>query len=221
MAVSIGRPAIAMVTDRQRLPAPALERIVELSERAVAAGVTLLQIRERDLSDRDLFALTTRLVAAVGRAAVVVVNDRVDVAIAAGAAGVHLRSDSAPVDRVRRIVPPGFLIGRSVHGVDEARAAADADYLFMGTVFATASKGSDAPTAGVAGLEAVCRAVTVPVVGIGGITADNAADVAQTGAAGIAAIGLFHDNAEDRGHPELKAILRRVRQAFAEARPSL
>jgi thiamine-phosphate pyrophosphorylase len=122
----------------------------------------------------------------------VVVNDRADVALAAGASGVHLRADAVPAQRIRRLVGPGFVIGRSVHGASEAQTVAPgADYLAMGTIFPTRSKGPDAPVAGLRGLEATCRAVNVPVLAIGGVTPDNAGAVAAAGAAGIAAIGLF------------------------------
>lgn len=125
-----------------------------------------------------------------GTRARVIVNDRVDIALAAGAHGVHLRGDSVPVARVRRICPPGFLVGRSVHTVEEARAAADADYLIFGPVFTTVSKPGAAP-AGLTALEAVARSTTVPVLAVGGITVSGCAAVARTGAAGIAAIGMF------------------------------
>jgi thiamine-phosphate pyrophosphorylase len=142
----------------------------------------------------------------------VLVNDRVDIAMASGAAGVHLRSDSMPAGRVRSVTPPGFLIGRSVHRVDEAaRASADGavDYLLFGTVFPTSSK-SDVEAAGAAALASVCAAVTVPVLAIGGVTQQRFAEVAAAGAAGFAAIGLF-----SRAQPEaLREIVETARRAF-------
>jgi thiamine-phosphate diphosphorylase len=122
----------------------------------------------------------------------VVVNDRLDVALASGADGVHLRGDSIPPGSARSIAPPGFLIGRSVHHVEEARAVApDVDYLVAGTVFPTSSKAGRTEWLGVEGLGRICRSVSVPVLAIGGMTPDRLADVATSGAAGVAAIGLF------------------------------
>jgi thiamine-phosphate diphosphorylase len=130
----------------------------------------------------------------------VIVNDRLDVALACGAAGVHLPADAIPPAAARAIAPPGFVIGRSVHGADEAAAVArDVDYLIAGTTWPTASKPGDQPLLGVAGLRRVVAAAKVPVVAIGGVTIDRIAEVKMTGAAGIAAIGLFMGAADPDG----------------------
>jgi thiamine-phosphate diphosphorylase len=122
----------------------------------------------------------------------IIVNDRLDVAIGAGAAGVHLRSDSISPKQARTLAPPEFLIGRSVHGADEAsQFGSDVDYLVAGTVWATPSKPADHPLLGAAGLATVVRASRVPVLAIGGVTLERMPRVAGAGAAGIAAIGLF------------------------------
>jgi thiamine-phosphate diphosphorylase len=121
----------------------------------------------------------------------VVVNDRVDVALACGADGVHLRHDSVRVQAVRTIAPHGFLVGRSVHGPAEAEGAGPVDYLIAGTVFPTPSKPAATPTLGLDGLAEVVRTVPIPVLAIGGITRDRLDEVATTGAAGVAGIGLF------------------------------
>ena len=128
-----------------------------------------------------------------GSRARVVVNDRVDVALAAGAHGVHLRADSMPAARVRTLCPPGFLVGRSVHGLDEAegcRRGRRPRLPAFGTVFATASKPGRA-AAGTSALAAVAAAVRVPVLAVGGVTPDNLDEVAAAGASGFAAIGMF------------------------------
>jgi thiamine-phosphate diphosphorylase len=125
----------------------------------------------------------------------VLVNDRLDVALAAGAHGVHLRSDSMPASRARSLAPIGFLIGRSVHTRAEAVAVCGAgglDYLLFGPVFATASKPGQAP-AGVDALADVAAAVSVPVLAVGGMTADTSTRLAGTASAGFAAIGWFAD----------------------------
>ena len=186
-------PVVCLITDRGR-DAGGAGAIVERVRWAARAGVHLVQVRERDLDGGRLTALVRECVAAVrGSRARVLVNDRVDVALAAGAHGVHLRADSMPAARVRQMCPPGFLLGRSVHARDEAVAAAAAgglDYLLFGTVFATSSKPGQ-PPAGPASLADVVKAVGVPVLAVGGVSPDNLGKVARAGAAGFAAIGLF------------------------------
>ena len=209
--MTLPRPCLCLVTDRSRLPPPSPDELAHppalgaLAERltlAGQAGVDLLQIREPDLSAAELAALVrdvrTRLAeTAMGAAARLVVNERVDVALAAEADGVHLKSDSIPTALVRRFVPAGFLVGRSVHTVDEARAAeADgADYVIFGTVFPSGSKPRGHRTAGLDALAAVAQAVRVPVLAIGGISLNTVAAAAEAGAGGVAAIGLFFDAA--------------------------
>jgi thiamine-phosphate pyrophosphorylase len=196
---------ICLVTDR-RLRAP-----VEQAGEAAAAGVDLIQIREGDLEAGDLAALTTDVVGATrGSATRVVVNDRVDVAVACGADGVHLRGDSMPAARVRAMAPEGFLIGCSVRETGEAVAAARAaDYLIAGTVFPTTSKPGMTAFLGLTGLAAITRAVSVPVLAIGGMSVARSAGVAAAGAGGLAAISLF----TDRDRP-IKEVVRQIRERF-------
>jgi thiamine-phosphate pyrophosphorylase len=178
---------LCLVTDRRLRP------VVEQCSEAVQAGVDLIQVRERDLDGRPLATLVAELVRLTrGTATRVVVNDRLDVALACGADGVHLRGDSMPPEAARSIVPAGFLIGQSVHaGQDAKTAAAGADYLVAGTVFPTLSKAGLTEWLGVEGLARICRSVSVPVLAIGGMTVDRLPGIAAAGAAGIAAIGLF------------------------------
>ena len=165
---------------------------LEQARSAADAGVDLIQLRERDLEARDLATLAADLVRLTRSTPTrIVVNDRLDVALAAGADGVHLRSDSMPAAAVRRIAPPGFLIGRSVHSVDEARRAADVDYLLAGTVFDTVSKSGPHRVLGLDGLRAIVAAVSQPVLAIGGVGLQQLGEIADTRAAGVAAIGLF------------------------------
>jgi len=170
-----------------------LDRLTEAAE----AGATMVQVRERQFDDRDLLTFLQQLVARVRPAGTqVTVNDRTDLALAAGADGVHLKSHAPPAADVRQIVPAGFLIGRSVHSEEEAaavEAAGGCDYLVFGTVFPSASKPADHPVAGLDALTAVCHRVRLPVLAIGGITPDRIAAVMAAGAAGIAAISLFTD----------------------------
>ena len=205
------RPVVCMITDGRLGAGRAAADLVATVHAAAVAGIHLIQIREHDLADRDLLAVTRQCLDAVrGSCARVLVNDRLDVALAAGAHGVHLRSDSFPATRARAMVSPGFLIGRSVHSVEDARRACAGeavDYLVFGTVFATPSKPGRQP-AGVAVLADVVRATTVPVLAVGGVSAENAAQVAQAGAAGIAAIGLFADSAAQAMITHVKRVAR-------------
>jgi thiamine-phosphate pyrophosphorylase len=166
---------------------------------AIAAGVDVLQVRERDLEARELVELCREIVvAARGSQCRVVVNDRLDIALACGADGVHLRGDSMPSALVREMAPRGFLVGRSVHSVEQAAAAGDVDYLIAGTVWATDSKPdlSDEALLGPRRLAEIVERVSVPVLAIGGVSLARLAAVSASGAAGVAAIGLFMGEAE-------------------------
>jgi thiamine-phosphate pyrophosphorylase len=200
---------ICLVTDRRRAD-PALQ-----AKRAADAGVDLIQVRERDLEASALAAIVAAVMDGVrGTATRVVVNDRLDIALACGADGVHLRSDSIPAQAARALAPAGFLVGRSVHGAEEAvRSAAHVDYLIAGTVFATASKPDARRLLGVEGLRAIVAAVSVPVLAIGGVTADRAEAIVDSGAAGVAAIGLFGDG----GGSGFGAVVASLRRSFDRA----
>jgi thiamine-phosphate pyrophosphorylase len=202
-----------MITDRRAFGPGGEDRLVERVAEAAHAGVHLVQVRERDLEGRPLLRLVERCLQAVRSTRTrVVVNDRVDVALAAGAHGVHLRADSMPASRIRRIVPPGFLVGRSIHSAADAIAATregGLDYLVFGTVFGTASKPGLAP-AGVDALAAAVAATMLPVLAVGGITAATAPLAIRAGAAGIAGIGLFAGGDD----PPLADRLAAIRRAF-------
>lgn len=186
---------------------------------AIDAGVDVIQLRERDLESGALAALASELLALIpsGTRLRVVINDRLDVALAVGAAGVHLRSGSMPPSAARSMTPPGFLIGCSVHSPVEAAAVGrDADYLIAGTVWETGSKPDGHAVLGIDGLAAVVRAAHVPVLAIGGVTAERAAEVAAAGAAGIAAIGLFIGSGAPKPcrAVQLTSIVRSTRATF-------
>jgi thiamine-phosphate pyrophosphorylase len=192
-------PAVCLVTDRRLLTPDARTTADEIAnleafvDEAIGAGVDMVQVRERDLDAAVLRSLVARIMSrAAGGATCVLVNDRADVAIAAGAAGVHLRADGAPVDRARSLGPPGWIVGRSVHSAAEVDASQAADYLFFGTVFPSATKlaGAAAPH-GLAALGDAVRRSRVPVLAIGGIDATSARRCREAGAAGVAAIGVF------------------------------
>jgi thiamine-phosphate pyrophosphorylase len=189
---------LCLVTDRRRLCPETIafeaarRRLIDQAKWAVTSNVDLIQVRERDLETADLATLVSDLVrVSRGSGTRVVVNDRLDVALACGADGVHLRHDSVRAETVRTIAPAGFLVGRSVHGPAEAEGAGPVDYLIAGTVFPTPSKPAATPILGLDGLADVVQAVAVPVLAIGGITRERLDEVAATGAAGAAGIGLF------------------------------
>jgi thiamine-phosphate pyrophosphorylase len=194
-----------LVTDRSRLSGqaafPDARRCLLLQvQHAIDARLDCIQIRERDLEARDLADLTRDVVRLTrGTHTRVVVNDRLDVALACQADGVHLRADSVPARTVRTMTPRGFLIGRSVHDEEEAAAAVAADYLIAGAVWPSDSKSQGHPVLGVDRFAAIVSAVTVPVLAIGGVTANRVREVVAAGGAGIAAIGLFIDGSRTSG----------------------
>jgi thiamine-phosphate pyrophosphorylase len=189
---------LQLVTDRRQLCPSCDERaaaacLLMQARHAIDAGVNLIRVRERDLDARPLAALVADIIkAADGTGTRVVVTERLDLALACGAAGVHLRADSMSPDAARTLAPPGFIVGLSVHTTEEAVASqSSVDYLVAGTVWNTSSKPSGSPLLGVDGLARVAAAVRVPVLAIGGVTIDRAQEVARAGAAGLAAIGVF------------------------------
>jgi thiamine-phosphate pyrophosphorylase len=215
-------PILCYVTDRRSLSAAAVathSALVEKIAAVSAAGIDWVQIREKDLPGRQL-AILTREAVARRSGARIIVNDRLDVAVAENAGGVHLGEASLPVADVAKwanrtesgvvvgdhsaasqflIAASGdFLIGASCHSLESAKTAASdgADYIFFGPVFATPSKAKFGEPQGVKKLAEVCSAVSVPVIAIGGITLENAGECVRAGATGIAAIRLFQDAAK-------------------------
>lgn len=170
----------------------AILRLERLAVAAASREIDFFQIREKSLSGKSLYALTKRLATVTEAAPIkIIVNGRFDIALAAGAAGVHLPGDSLPADVVRRHVPAGFIVGVSTHSPDEIVAAksAGADYALFGPVFATPGKGDPAGLHGLA--KAVLCAENLPVIAVGGIDVRHADEVMRAGAAGFAAIRYF------------------------------
>jgi len=207
------KPILCYVTDRAALRAlpqgvagaPVADDLPGVIHRAVAAGVDWIQLREKDLSAHALVELARGAVAAAhGSGTRILINDRLDVALAAGAAGVHLGEESLPVAEVvrwRRAAgqqADTFLVGVSCHSGATAVEAEHrgADYLIFGPVFATPSKAAFGPPQGLDRLAEACRSVRIPVLAIGGVALENASACLAVGAAGLAAIRLFQESAE-------------------------
>jgi thiamine-phosphate pyrophosphorylase len=198
---------LMLVTDRRRATADLVEPI----SKALDGGVNLVQIREKDMPAGELLALARRLRGITAGRALLLVNDRADVAHLCGADGVHLGEDGLPTSAARSWLPSTMLVGRSVHSVAAARQAEldGADYLIAGMLFPSRSH-PERPAAGISLLEEIVRRVKIPVLGIGGIGPAEATQCCQAGAAGVAVIDAIL-GAPD---PELAAaaLLRSIRE---------
>jgi thiamine-phosphate pyrophosphorylase len=205
---------LCYVTDRRSLSgveyAAHREILLRKIEAAIHASVDWIQIREKDLSGKECASLAREALQRAAKSPVskarptrIFINDRLDVALAENAGGVHLGENSLPLAETKRLVTAqagtrDFLIGVSCHSLEAAQSAASggADYLFFGPVFATPSKAALGVPQGLERLAEVCRTVSIPVLAIGGITLANAAYCLSAGASGIAAIRLFQGTAD-------------------------
>jgi thiamine-phosphate pyrophosphorylase len=178
-----------LITDRKRCAGDVAEAV----RRALAGGVDWVQVREKSAPALETYSLAQRVREACREAGGgLIVNDRIDIALAIGADGVHLGKKSLPPAVVRPLLAPGQLLGASVHSPEEAARAvrAGADYVTFGNVFATDSH-PGAPAKGVLVLRTIVEMLDVPVLAIGGITPENVSDVLATGCAGVAVIGAI------------------------------
>lgn len=179
------------ITDRKSTPS-----LLDSIARNLADGVEWIQIREKDLGSKELLELVRGAMALPNpHATKFIVNGRMDVALAAGASGLHLPSGSIAANRWRVLAPPGFLIGASCHTIEEVREAEStgADYVVFGPVFAPLSKSSTLAPRGLEGLVAAAGAVRIPVLALGGITGKNTQSCVDAGAAGVAGISMFQE----------------------------
>jgi thiamine-phosphate pyrophosphorylase len=187
--ISAGHMIRYYITDRAALGSTAA-LLANIGEQ-MAAGIDLIQLRERDLSARELLALAEAVLRLPNATcSKLLINDRADVALASGAAGVHVRGGSVAPRRIRDIAPDGFLVGVSCHTVGEVRRAADegASFAVLAPIFATPGKG---PALGVGRIEEAVRSVQIPVLALGGVNEERARECVEAGAAGIAGISLF------------------------------
>ena len=187
----------------------------EIAQRAVAGGADTIQLRDKRLSGRDLLAAASAIREITYDAgALFIVNDRLDVALAAGADGVHLGESDLPLGDARRITPPGFIIGASVGSVTAAVSAeaAGADYVALSPTFSTTSKDDAGPGNGLAVLSAIRSAVSLPLVAIGGINTGNVGDVIAAGADGVCVISAVV------GQPDITAAAQEMRTRIAAAK---
>ena len=178
---------------------------------AIRGGVTVVQLRAKNLPSRDFLELGLRAADLLARTGVpLLVNDRLDIALACGAGGIHLGQEDMPLAAARKILGGDRIIGISVNTVEEARAAeaGGADYVGAGPAFATATKETALPILGPEGVRSIKRAVRIPVVAIGGISAGNAAALVHSGADGIAVISAI------LGAPDARRATEDLRKAF-------
>lgn len=204
--------SIYLVTDDGCLQGRAL---IDCVREALEGGVTLVQYRAKTASSAEMYAEALQLKALCDSFNVpLIINDRLDIAMAVGAAGVHLGQDDLPCAAARKLLGEDYLIGVSAHNPAEAKAAlqSGADYLGCGAVFGTATK-ADVQKLGTEGLAAICKAKGLPVVGIGGVTADNYREVRAAGADGAAIVsGIL-------AQPDIRATVKaiaKVSQEFAK-----
>ena len=204
---------LLLVTDRLACKG----RMTQAVESALRGGATAVMLREKDLGAREMLSLAQDLrVLTKQSGALLIVNDRVDVALAVGADGAHLGWRSLPIPSVRRLAGPEFVIGASTHSLAEARQAESegADYITFGPIFHTPSKEGLVEPQGIEGLKAAHQAVRLPLIGLGGINETNAASVAAAGADGAAVIRALMS----AGDPERTAQALRAAFPFDDCR---
>jgi len=223
------KPILCYVTDRRSLPlstsADAHRLLVDNIARVAAAGVDWIQLREKDYSGRQCAQLVRESLdrlRTAGASTRILVNDRLDVALACGAGGVHISENGIPVADACRLrddyfstngARTDFLVGVSCHSLGAALGAArgGADYIYFSPIYFTPSKANYGPPQGLERLERICRAVEIPVLAIGGIPEDNLKGCLRAGVAGIAAIRLFQEPAQ------LDQVVRGVRRSNAQS----
>ena len=181
---------VAITDDAEDKRATLVERVAA----AVKGGATSVQVRLKGATPREVVSITRQLVTTVG--VPVIVNDRADIALAAGAAGVHVGEADLPVPAIRRFSPPGFIVGASLGSNAELENAKVADYVGIGPIFGSDSKSDAGNAIGIEGFKRLAALCELPSIGIGGITAETANQVIEAGAAGIAVINAIFKGAD-------------------------
>jgi thiamine-phosphate pyrophosphorylase len=183
--------SVCLVTDRR---AAGSRDLLDIVRAAIAGGTSIVQLREKDADTRAMLEMGRALLDLTRPAGIpLIVNDRIDVALALDAEGVHVGQDDMPADIARRLIGPDRILGVSAETEAQAREAeaSGADYLGVGTVFATPSKADTGAPIGLEGLRAIAQASSVPILAIGGISAENTAAIAAAGAHGVAVISAI------------------------------
>ena len=184
----------------------ALERrgtLIDRTAAAVRGGATCVQLRLKNALPREVVDIARALIAAVD--VPVIVNDRADIALAAGAAGVHVGEGDLPVVAIRRFAPSGFVIGASLGGDRELENARDADYVGIGPLFSSGSKPDAGEAIGIDGFKRLAGLCELPAIAIGGITLERVPQIMDAGAAGVAAINAIFRGADPEGATRLLA----------------
>ncbi len=222
MKLELSKPILYLITtgatgDKSTRESFEFQQIVSQLSSGIEAGIHLIQIREKKLTVRVLFELTSRAVElARGSSTQILVNDRADVARAAGAAGVHLTTRSLEAGTIRKMFGGDFLVGASTHSLAEAQAARDngADFVVFGPVFATESKEKYGPPVGLEELtKTVKQLQSFPVLALGGLTKQKAAECLRAGASGVAGISLFSESQDLR---DLVATMKLTKESRSE-----
>ena len=175
--------------------------LVPLIRKAVLGGVTVVQLRAKNLGTRDFLELASRISEKLAKSGVpLIINDRVDIALACAADGIHLGQDDMPLDRTRKLLGRSKIIGVTVNTLKEAREAErlGADYVGLGPIYVTTTKDTDLPIVGPEGIRRMHKLIDIPIIAIGGINAGNAADVLRAGAAGVAVVSAILGAADAR-----------------------
>jgi thiamine-phosphate pyrophosphorylase len=192
--------------------------LVQALEDAIAGGVTMVQLREKEASSREFYDMAREIQAVTRRYRVpLVINDRLDIALAVGAEGLHIGQSDLPLKEARRLAGKDMFIGISASTVEEAREAerSGADYLGIGAVYPTGSKTDAGDAIGLAVFAEVCASVKIPAVGIGGLNASNAVAVMKAGAAGVAVISAI------LSQPDIREAARALRSSLNTLSPEV
>jgi len=208
---------LCFIADSEAL---AQKEIIRVIEKAVNGGATLIQLRGKKWSDRDFFSLAMEAREILKPKKVpLIINDRLDIALAAEAEGVHLGQKDLPLKVARKLAGERFIIGISVNTIEEAKEAESegANYLGAGPVFWTSSKEDLRPTLGLEGLKAICQAVKIPVLAIGGIKAASIPEIMASGASGVAVISAIAgaDDPEQTARALREAVDLSIRRVFS------